>query len=203
MRYADALHEISHNPSQVAGVGPRIASEVARCDALLESLVGDGASLELQLAKVVEHTHADEDTREAILGFLTTLVNECGAVSLHELLAAISASVDRGEQELVEGAANILTMHKAKGLSADSVFIVGAEDEFIPGRNEGELEGDERRLLFVSMTRARHHLFMTFCQKRVGQQMHLGRTSGRRGRSLTRFLIDAPIRVEDGRYLVL
>lgn len=113
-------------------------------------------------------------------------------------MSAVSASLDVAEQELTEGAINILTMHKAKGLSADVVLIAGAEDEFIPGRNEGPREGDERRLLFVSMTRARHRLFISYCRQRIGHQAHLGRESGRPDRSLTRFLRDAPMRAEDG-----
>jgi DNA helicase-2/ATP-dependent DNA helicase PcrA len=94
-------------------------------------------------------------------------------------------------------------MHKAKGLSADVVFIVGAEDEFIPGRNEGLREGDERRLLFVSMSRARHWLFISYCEERTGRQAYLGRESGTSERTLTRFLRDAPIRAEDGCAYVL
>jgi superfamily I DNA/RNA helicase len=129
---------------------------------------------------------------------LGTIVEETEAESLDDLVNALGASLDAAEQELAEGAVNILTMHKAKGLSADVVLIVGAEDEFIPGRNEGQREGDERRLLFVSMTRARHRLFISYCRKRIGRQAHLGRESGRPDRSLTRFLRDVPLRAEDG-----
>ena len=62
-------------------------------------------------------------------------------------------------------------MHKAKGLTADVVFIVGAEDELIPGKNMKEPElGDERRLFFVSLTRAKHKLYITYCVNRTGSQ---------------------------------
>jgi superfamily I DNA/RNA helicase len=64
-----------------------------------------------------------------------------------------------------------MTMHKAKGLSASAVFVVGVEDEYIPGRGEVD---EERRLLYVSLTRARKYLFITYCKNRVGQQRHSG-----------------------------
>lgn len=92
----------------------------------------------------------------------------------------------------------MLTMHRAKGLSADVVFIVGAEKQIIPGRNVGEKEGDERRLLYVSLTRAKHKLFITYCQKRTkkSRQAYTGSDSGKMKRDLTPFLQDTGLPVE-------
>lgn len=73
------------------------------------------------------------------------------------------------------------------------VPIKFSEDEYIPGRQIGEKEGDERRLLYVSLSRTRHFLAVTYCERRTGQQKHTGRTSGRLRRTLTRFLRDAPV----------
>lgn len=89
-------------------------------------------------------------------------------------------------------------MHKAKGLTASAVIIVAAEDEYIPGKQSGDQIGDERRLLYVSLSRARHLLVITYCVRRLGQQMRTGRTSGDPRRTLTRFLRDAPIKPLDG-----
>jgi DNA helicase-2/ATP-dependent DNA helicase PcrA len=84
----------------------------------------------------------------------------------------------------------IMTMHKAKGLSASAVFVVGVEDEYIPGR--GEID-EERRLLYVSLTRARKYLFITYCKNRIGQQRHSGflKTDTTR-RNLSRYIRDIP-----------
>lgn len=112
---------------------------------------------------------------------------------LENLIKTVSISSEFIEQETKVNAVNILTMHQAKGLTFDICFIVGAEDEFIPGRNTGDKEGDERRLLYVSMTRARHKLFISYCNKRTGQQRHLGSNSGTERRTLTRFLKDSKI----------
>ena len=84
----------------------------------------------------------------------------------------------------------IMTMHKAKGLSASAVFVVGVEDENIPGK--GVLE-EERRLLYVSLTRARNYLFLTYCENRTGQQQHSGRvTTGIKKRNLSQYIRDIP-----------
>jgi DNA helicase II / ATP-dependent DNA helicase PcrA len=47
-------------------------------------------------------------------------------------------------------------------------------------------EGDERRLLYVSLTRARHYLYVTYAARRSGMQARAGRAAARH--SLTRFL---------------
>jgi len=198
VRFTAALQTIKENPGRVERVGKRIAQAVSEYEALLERLSQGDPTLDEQIQRTARQSVADEEQRGKVMAFLSAIAEEAGAGSLNELVSALGASLDAAEQELVEGAVNILTMHKAKGPSADVVLIAGAEDEFIPGRNEGQREGDERRLLFVSMTRARHRLFISYCRRRVGRQAHLGRESGRPGRSLTRFLRDAPIRVEDG-----
>jgi superfamily I DNA/RNA helicase len=89
-------------------------------------------------------------------------------------------------------------MHQAKGLTAETVFIAGAEDEYIPGDQTGNQESDARRLLYVSLTRAKHSLFITYCRKRTGPQQFTGSTGPSPVRTLTRFLRDSPIKPIEG-----
>lgn len=63
----------------------------------------------------------------------------------------------------------LMTLHGAKGLEFDHVFIVGLEEKLIPHSravdNPDDVE-EERRLLYVGMTRARRHLTLSWCQFR-------------------------------------
>jgi len=58
----------------------------------------------------------------------------------------------------------LLTIHAAKGLEFEAVFVVGCEDGTLPwipdGCDEPESASEERRLLYVAMTRARHRLWL-------------------------------------------
>jgi len=133
-----------------------------------------------------------------IKNFLLRFIEE-DSISLENYLRNIESNDTKIEQELETGCVNILTMHKAKGLTAEATIIVGAEDEYIPGRSTTENEiGDERRLLYVSMTRAKKYLYITYCLRRTGQQRHTGTTSGSVRRHLTRFLRNAPITPQPG-----
>ncbi|MBN2356271.1 ATP-binding domain-containing protein, partial [candidate division KSB1 bacterium] len=70
---------------------------------------------------------------------------------------------------------SVLTMHAAKGLEFPVVFIIGCEENILPF-SFGSLMSDpqeERRLLYVGMTRARRQLFLTHAKTRfLGGQRH-------------------------------
>jgi DNA helicase-2/ATP-dependent DNA helicase PcrA len=63
----------------------------------------------------------------------------------------------------------LMTIHTAKGLERENVFIAGLEDGILPHirtiSNPSELE-EERRLMYVAMTRAKEKLFITTARER-------------------------------------
>lgn len=84
----------------------------------------------------------------------------------------------------------IMSMHQAKGLTAKAVFIIASEEEYTPGRGDVD---EERRLFYVSITRAKHFLFMTYCHDRLYTQQHTGFLNEPTSRrNLTRYLRDLP-----------
>lgn len=64
-----------------------------------------------------------------------------------------------------DGLVSLMTIHLAKGLEFDKVFVVGANDGLLPHQmsyaNDEEIE-EERRLMYVAMTRAKKELFLNF-----------------------------------------
>jgi len=140
----------------------------------------------------------NDDYKEAILSEFKLTTEAVDCATIEELIQATEVVSDSIEQEIEEDAINILTMHRAKGLTAEAVIIAAAEDQYLPGKAQGDAIDDERRLLYVSLTRAKHHLFVTYCDRRTGPQQYTGRDSGSPRRSLTRFLTACPHRPENG-----
>jgi DNA helicase II / ATP-dependent DNA helicase PcrA len=94
---------------------------------------------------------------------------EHGGASIQDFLAEITLAspIDRWDQET--GAVTLMTLHAAKGLEFPVVFIVALEQGILPharASNDGNQLEEERRLLFVGITRARRELFLSRCTQR-------------------------------------
>jgi len=140
----------------------------------------------LPLPQVVEHmlTHSEllahyakeresaerlENLNE-LINAATSFVHEAEDDSLAEFLA--HASLEAGEHQAGSGqdALQLMTVHAAKGLEFHSVFLSGLEEGLFPHENSlNEINGiaEERRLMYVAMTRARRRLYISFAQSRM------------------------------------
>jgi len=82
------------------------------------------------------------------------------------------ASLEAGDNQAAEGqdAVQLMTIHSAKGLEFNTVFITGLEEGLFPHENSAaELDGlsEERRLMYVAITRARRRLYLSMSQTRM------------------------------------
>jgi DNA helicase II / ATP-dependent DNA helicase PcrA len=75
----------------------------------------------------------------------------------------------RGRRSRKKQGATLITLHASKGLEFPIVFLVGLEEGFLPhSRSIAEgTKDEERRLLYVGITRAQDQLTMTYCSKRI------------------------------------
>lgn len=71
----------------------------------------------------------------------------------------LKLAFDPPDEEASDGI-SVQTIHSAKGLEFDVVFVVGCEEAFFPGKDDIE---ESRRLLFVAITRARRICILTYC----------------------------------------
>lgn len=200
-RFARTLEEVAHNPQLISRFGGRLATWFREWLALLDSALAAAAAEATPHEKLwslvgvcLANLVPDANERREIETELEGALKDTEEPNLESLLRGISLNDKELEQSVIPGKVNILTMHRAKGLTAMATIIVGAEDEYIPGRAEGSAVGDERRLLYVSLSRAKHFSFVTYWQRRIGQQAQTGREPGKEVRNLTAFLSDGPVR---------
>jgi DNA helicase-2/ATP-dependent DNA helicase PcrA len=99
-------------------------------------------------------------------------VNESGE-TIDPLTAFLThAALEAGEHQAGDGqeALQMMTVHSAKGLEFDAVFMTGLEEGLFPHEQSvSEPEGleEERRLAYVAITRARHRLYLSHAQTRM------------------------------------
>ncbi len=110
------------------------------------------ANLEELVNAAVLFVHENED--DSLTAFLT------------------HASLEGGEHQAGDSddALHLMTVHAAKGLEFDAVFLSGLEEGLFPHQNsQREAQGldEERRLMYVAVTRARRRLYLSFAQSRM------------------------------------
>jgi DNA helicase II / ATP-dependent DNA helicase PcrA len=155
-----------------------------RYEAELAGAAADAPTLEEVIVRLgghalMERIRAERPVNERYPGSverLRMLVNasagETLAQHIDDMLCRVALS-SSAEAETDPNRINLLTLHSTKGLEFSRVYIVGVENQVLPGwRAIEEDRTDEiqegRRLLYVGMTRAKHRLVLTHAERRGG-----------------------------------
>ena len=95
--------------------------------------------------------------------------NEIGTVNLEDFLDEISLVADVEEHKDEKDVITLMTIHSAKGLEFKVVFVVGLEEGIMPHIMSLEEHGEEeeRRLMYVAITRAKERLYLTNAKTRM------------------------------------
>jgi len=176
------------------GLGPKLQAAVAQLDAVLREAseimlpasgelapptsVAEGLTVLLSKSGYLDALRASRDPQdEARLENLDELVavarefarnNPEGTVL--DFLTEVALVSDADDLEDASGSVSLMTLHTAKGLEYDAVFITGVEEDLIPHRiSAGEPGGpaEERRLFYVGVTRARKRLYLSLAMTRA------------------------------------
>lgn len=111
-----------------------------------------------------------ENVQELVQWFANLAKQEQQERSLADMLAHMSLMdmLDRTGKDEPQDCVHLMTLHAAKGLEFPHVYLVGVEEEQLPHRNsiEAETVEEERRLMYVGITRAQFTLTLTYAEKR-------------------------------------
>lgn len=176
------------------GFGPKIQAAIAQLDAVLAeateimlpasgevpapTTVADGLSVLLSKSGYLDALRASRDPQdEARVENLDEFVavardfarnNPDGTIV--DFLTEVALVSDADDLDDESGSVSLMTMHTAKGLEYDAVFVTGVEEDLIPHRiSAGEPGGpqEERRLFYVGITRARKRLHLSLAMTRA------------------------------------
>ncbi|MDR2450727.1 MAG: UvrD-helicase domain-containing protein [Candidatus Accumulibacter sp.] len=195
-RSIEALQEAAHRVhsslyNAAAGLSGRAAAVVGNFVRLIETLRRETAGLPLPevIGQLIEksglraHYLAEKEGGDRLEN-LDELINAATSFSSDEGMAPndpgadplasflAHASLEAGEHQAGESedAVQLMTVHAAKGLEFDAVFITGLEQGLFPHENSAaDKQGleEERRLMYVAMTRARERLYLSHAQTRL------------------------------------
>ncbi|MCM1029041.1 MAG: UvrD-helicase domain-containing protein [Pseudoflavonifractor sp.] len=129
----------------------------------------------LKSERTPESVSKQENLSELLAGvkqFVDQKIEEglADRTSLSDFLSDVSLATDQDKDETAgEDRVTLMTVHSAKGLEFDNVFVVGVEDDLFPSsmsKSSVEEIEEERRLLYVAITRARNFCMLSFATSR-------------------------------------
>ena len=173
--HAEHFPELSRSLSALKQFAALIRHlETFRDTALLSALVGElyTASGYAQML-IAENTEESKDRLANLQEFLSTVTTyeqDNDRISLSSFLEEISLMTDIDQLEEGDDRVVLMTLHSAKGLEFDNVFMIGVEEGIFPGLQSMGAEDDieeERRLMYVGITRARKRLYILHCAQRM------------------------------------
>ncbi|RJS71842.1 MAG: ATP-dependent helicase [Candidatus Syntrophoarchaeum sp. WYZ-LMO15] len=112
--------------------------------------------------------------------FLARLIQEENIKNVDEMITMLQTTefeIEHADEDL-QDVVRIMTMHKAKGLEAPVVIVLGLENDLMPGSEDVEGINEKRRLLYVSITRSKEVLILTHCTYRPGPGAYMGTGGG-------------------------
>ncbi len=128
-----------------------------------------GLRQELESENTIESLVRLENLEE-FKSITKTFEENNGIIMLDEFLMEISLVSDIDEHKQNKEVVTLMTLHAAKGLEFDNVFIVGLEEGVFPSSKSFEANDEleeERRLCYVGVTRAKKNLYLVSAKQRI------------------------------------
>lgn len=166
--------------SQASG---RSSAAIQRFIILIETLrqttqqmvLTDTIRVMLEMSGLITHYQKDKEGEDRVAN-LEELINAAANFLKNEensLIEFLShAALEAGDHQagIGQDAVQLMTVHSAKGLEFHTVFITGLEESLFPHENslsDPKALAEERRLMYVAITRARIRLYLSFAQSRM------------------------------------
>ena len=188
VRIAEAMHispvEVCRDADQIPSLSRKSAalkaaanlfeeldelSDTARLDELIEAVAVKSGYVQAMQAQGDEGQTRLENINELKSNALLLLEEQPDA-TLPDFLEQVALVSDLDSYDSDADRVSLMTMHSAKGLEFDTVFLVAAEDNIFPSYmslyDPAEME-EERRLAYVAITRAKRRLFVTHTNYRM------------------------------------
>ena len=168
------------------GLGPKLTAALNGFSKLLNDL--DAMSVDAKIADVLSaalnlsgyranledsrdpQDEARVDNLDALIGQVSEYQRQYPEATIAEYLADIALAAAADEIDDDSGSISLMTLHTAKGLEYDVIFLVGLEQGTLPHVRSFDEPGgvaEERRLLYVGMTRAKQKLYLSSALQRT------------------------------------
>ncbi|GGE82798.1 ATP-dependent helicase [Mycetocola zhadangensis] len=181
LSFRDAMREAA-----ALGLGPKVTNAILSLSALLDEgagLVAEGKVSEVMstlvtksgLIESLRRSHDPQDEARAenieeLIAVTKEFERNNPDGELVDFLTEVSLVAAADDLDDSSGTVSLMTLHTAKGLEYDAVFLTGIEEDLLPHRMSASEPGgpaEERRLFYVGITRAKKRLFLSLAMTRA------------------------------------
>lgn len=196
---ATIITELQNGFESIGSSKRKVASRVKEIVDIIEGLDvpddtqwGDWIKEQIKNQKLPELPNGMDE----LLTKIDNFKEETGKIDLNQYVNQIEPTVKDIMNSKIANRVRIMTLNRSKGLTVCATIIVGAEDGIIP-HPIGDRQ-EERRLLYVGMTRARDYSYITRCRRRIGPTARSGQMNVAGTRTGCPFLDGSPVSQIDG-----
>ncbi len=181
----EAAHALVENKGLTARASTAVSKFISMIEAMAEAISDQSLHMQVEtvseLSGLLDHFKKDQSERgqsrvenieelsNAARTFSLNYTEDPEAIILDEFLAHAALESGDGQAEADEDAVQLMTLHSAKGLEFQVVYLAGMEQGLFPHQRSMEdpskLE-EERRLCYVGITRAEKKLYLTMAEQR-------------------------------------
>ena len=165
-----SLAELLTRASALAVGNPELEQEPAPVGELLKLILDETEMIEKLRAKRDPQDDARAENLEELIAVAREFDVKQPGAGLLAFLTEVSLVAAADDLDDSSGTVSLMTMHTAKGLEFKAVFITGVEEGLLPHQMSVDEVGgvnEERRLMYVGITRARERLYLTLASTRA------------------------------------
>ena len=169
LRAAECLEITPRARAGFAELADIISSFRAQADTLMPANLIDGLLRRLDYLRFLSDGSPQGEARIENVKELISVAHEYQDAGLDGFLEEVALVSDLDSADMSSDAVILMTLHSAKGLEFPVVFITGLEESILPHSRalyEATEMEEERRLMYVGMTRARQELYLTYATER-------------------------------------
>lgn len=124
----------------------------------------------LAYLKTLDNADTKIENVQELRSSMARYMQEADEPTLNGFLEEVALYSEADRDDSVDDKVTLMTVHSAKGLEYENVFVVGMDDGIFPSSRSFDSQEDmeeERRLAYVAITRAKNHLYLTNARRRM------------------------------------
>jgi DNA helicase-2/ATP-dependent DNA helicase PcrA len=192
IRIWEAVRRVAADPTDFGKRGLVVSAALPGLTQTLARTTSQSITVDEQVGMAIDYAETMAEQEPGLRESMRAIIEKASPGTLQDLVAMLADPYFQPSEAQRPPAVLVMSMSSAKGLSANTVIVPGLENDLIPTDDPARVN-EYRRLLYVSVTRARDKLFLTHAASRSGAGAYFGSGRGAPLKKRSEFLTEMQI----------